>query len=278
MGSLTRNRSVLRSHGDLPPRWQTFREEHVPLQRRLRRPWFMVHRGCAPALRLQVAIPLQVLPEPRQPRDGRHEQDVRVRGRVQGEVQRARVQALLRVVLCLASSHPHRPEILRSPRRSLLRRQHQLGRRTETKPLQAETAGPIRSHDGDALDRPADAARPRSKQAWRRSSIRPRRHQTVLRKEQARGHHPLARSPHGRLRSRARRKVRDSLLRSSLLRQHRQQGRLHQDRDGVQDEVYAIRGGTSSGYQAHGLRIERSAGHAVDSVEVGWDGKRWLGL
>lgn len=58
-------RSIFRSYGNLPPRWQALRKAHVPLQRRLRRQRFLVHRNRASALRLQVAIPKQVLPEPR---------------------------------------------------------------------------------------------------------------------------------------------------------------------------------------------------------------------
>jgi serine/threonine-protein phosphatase 5 len=73
-------RPILRPNGDFPPRGQAFRKARVPIQRRLRRSRFMVHRNRPAAIRLQMAIPQYLLPEPRQPRDRRYEQDVRFRG------------------------------------------------------------------------------------------------------------------------------------------------------------------------------------------------------
>jgi hypothetical protein len=73
-----RGRSILRSTQHFQACWQSYREALFPVQWRLRRPWVVVHRGSPHPVRLQVALPHQVLPQPWQPRDGRHEPHVRL--------------------------------------------------------------------------------------------------------------------------------------------------------------------------------------------------------
>lgn len=81
------NRPILRSHGTLQIERKPQRQALVSFQRRFCRPWFVVDRDRFIAVRQQVAETKQLLPEPRQPRDRRHEQGVWFRGRMQGQVQ-----------------------------------------------------------------------------------------------------------------------------------------------------------------------------------------------
>lgn len=74
------SRPILRSHGAVPEERDAQRQALLPLQRRLRRPGVVVDRDRAAAVREQVAAAKVLLPQPRQPRDGRHEPHLRLRG------------------------------------------------------------------------------------------------------------------------------------------------------------------------------------------------------
>ena len=75
----TNNRTILRCSRNLQTKWISLVNPPLPLQRRLCRSRFLVHRSRSPLVLPQSSLSHWCVSQPRQPRDRRYEQSLRLR-------------------------------------------------------------------------------------------------------------------------------------------------------------------------------------------------------
>mmetsp|Transcript_8407 Transcript_8407/g.21684 ORF Transcript_8407/g.21684 Transcript_8407/m.21684 type:complete len:220 (+) Transcript_8407:198-857(+) len=145
-------RAVLRPDEHLRPEWVPVGVKPLPLQRRLRRPGVLQHRGHPHPHGLQVPLPESPPSRQGKPREQQHEQDIRIRGRAPGEVLDPDVFRVPGSVLLASPGPRDQPQGLRGPRGPVFFRRSDPGRSTGLRPQQGAAGSGLDVRD--ALERP----------------------------------------------------------------------------------------------------------------------------
>mmetsp|Transcript_26452 Transcript_26452/g.79335 ORF Transcript_26452/g.79335 Transcript_26452/m.79335 type:complete len:386 (+) Transcript_26452:494-1651(+) len=248
-----RARPVLRPAAHLRDERAAVRGEPVRVQRRHGGPGQLLLRGGVIALRPEAQAPGGRAPEPRQPRNQKHVEDLRLRGRGAAQVRRHGAGALPRVLLLAAAGRRRGRQGLRDARGPQLGRRRDAGGHREDRP-QPRAAGPG-PHVRPALERPAGGRGPVALEARRGPVVRAGRDAAVPGDERPEPGGAVARGAGRGLRAGARRRARDRLLGAQLLRRHGQQGGLHPPGRRPGAPVHGLRRRAAPARAAHGLRV-----------------------